>query len=182
MAGQTFGCITVLRRGPNDRSGSAQWWVINSLNVEPDTEYLMPRRTLWRKCTGRRPRYGCGFQIKYPALYRSVVNHFKWINNPVGRYSGYFKMPAYPLWNPKEGSSAIVKAVTDILKEIGDKPGKGYNLHIKDRRIGFWPGNLMWVPANRHKRLELLNLVIEENAQLKKRLSKYESISNQEAI
>lgn len=176
LTGMKRGSITVIRRGPNDKHGGARWWVTNSLNVNPLEEYLMERRSLWRKCTGRRPKNGCGFQKKYPAIYRSVINHFKWIYNPHDpeRYHGYKGMPAHQSWNPKKGPKAVVKAVTDILSEIGDKPSKKHILHIMDKRIGFRPGNLMWVPSIEHKRMELLNILIKENAMLKKRLSKYE--------
>lgn len=166
--GRVIGHVTVLERGPNDAHGSVQWWVKNALNVNPDEAYLLSRRTLWRKCTGRRPRIGDGFQKRYAAVYRSVINHFKWVYNPhnPARYHGYKGMPAYEPWNPANGSLAIAKAVRDILAEIGDKPGRDYNLHIVDKRIGFWPGNLMWIPVVAHKRAEMLNQLIEENHRL----------------
>lgn len=110
-------------------------------------------------------------QRHHPAVYRSVVNHFKWITDPVGRYHGYEGMPAYDAWNPKHGSQVVVNAVREIIAEIGDKPSRDYNLHIIDRRVGFWPGNLMWIPAVQHKRAEMLNRLIEENHHLKQELA-----------
>lgn len=80
-------------------------------------------------------------------------------------------MPAYDYWNPKHGPHAIAMAVRDILEEIGDKPGRDYNLHIIDKRVGFWPGNLMWIPVAQHKQAEMLNRLIEENHRLHKQIA-----------
>jgi hypothetical protein len=178
ITGRAFGFITILGRGPNASDGTSRWWAINSLNVEPNKKYLVSRRALWRKGVGCASRHGCGYHLIYKSIYHSVKNHFKWIYDPHNpkRYHGYKGMPAYEPWNPLTGGqAALIRAVREILAEIGNKPGKDYHLHVVDKRIGFWPGNLIWIPIVEHKRAELLNQVIKENAFLKKKIVRLKS-------
>lgn len=88
--------------------------------------------------------------------------------------NSYRNMPFYEKWNPQKGGS-YVAAEKWILENIGPRPKDGkYHLHVVDRRVGFMPGNLSWIPVGAHKREELLNKVLLENQQLRERLKKYE--------
>ena len=52
-------------------------------------------------------------------------------------------MPIHPAWNPQKGGS-FRQAEIDLLKEIGERPGKGWSLHVMDHSKGLVPGNLCW--------------------------------------
>lgn len=107
-----------------------------------------------------------------------ISNHLDYILNPKNvSHRSYRNMPFFDAWNPKKSGSYLTGEKW-IIKNIGEKPADGrYNLHIIDRRIGFMPENLMWIPIGAHKREELLNKTLIENKQLKDRLKKHEKSS-----
>jgi hypothetical protein len=75
-------------------------------------------------------------------------------------------MPFHAEWNPHQGG-AFTAGANWIVDHLGHRPSKEYQLHILQKSLGFVPGNLMWVPTSQHKRSELLNLLLEENKQLR---------------
>ena len=78
-------------------------------------------------------------------------------------------MPFELWWNPDLGGS--FKAAEEwIIENIGKRPDKTYQLHVVDRNLGFVPGNLTWVPTNKHRREELVNRLLLENQNLRKHI------------
>lgn len=77
-------------------------------------------------------------------------------------------MPYYDGWNPNKGGSLAAGAQW-IIDNLGHRPGSGkeYHLHIVDRRIGFMPGNLQWIPCTEHKQQELIPRLMLEIQQLR---------------
>jgi hypothetical protein len=88
---------------------------------------------------------------EYHSVQSLVSSHRRAIQKGHSTYAG---MPFYDGWNPKCGGATTVGADW-IMKNLG-WPGEGYQLHIIDRKIGFVPGNLMWVPIDRHKSEEMI--------------------------
>lgn len=76
-------------------------------------------------------------------------------------------MPFFEAWNPDTGGSFKVGAAW-IIENIGPRPAEPYELHIINRRLGFMPGNLAWVPQDRHQQEELINRLLLENQNLRK--------------
>lgn len=81
-------------------------------------------------------------------------------------------MPFYDGWNPDKGGSFVVGRDW-IKKNLGPRPGTGkdFHLHVINKLIGFVPGNLMWVPAGKHKQEELIATILKENKQLRDALA-----------
>jgi hypothetical protein len=90
------------------------------------------------------------------------------------RNAAYANLPFFAAWDPDQGGRLVVGAQW-VIENLGRKPSKDYELHIIDRRLGFVPGNLAWVPRSEHKREEMLTKLLIENQHLKDRLAKYES-------
>lgn len=94
-----------------------------------------------------------------------VVSHYGCIRNGYSTYKG---MPFFDGWNPDKGGS-YQAGERWIIENLGHRLGSGkeYQLHIIDRRLGFVPGNLCWVPLNKHKQEEMMNRLLLENQNLK---------------
>jgi hypothetical protein len=91
-----------------------------------------------------------------------------------GKIPAYRGMPFFDGWNSAKGGST--KAGADwIISNLGRRPDKSYQLHVVDRKIGFMPGNLRWVPRSQHKQQELLAQVLLENQHLRNRLALFEA-------
>lgn len=117
----------------------------------------------------------------YRIIDTSVRLHLYHINRESPSYRG---MPFFDGWNPKLGG-LIRDGVAWIFENIGARPQGRWELHIIDRRIGFMPGNLQWVPKEAHKSEEMIAKLLlqvrslqEENRQLKEA----QVIQNQEAV
>jgi len=101
--------------------------------------------------------------------YKTIQDHLGLIfNKNYKRHKDYKNMPFYDKWNPKMGGS-ILAGMNWIFANLPKRQQDGH-LHIIDKKIGFMPGNLTWIPNGRHKREELLNKVLLENSRLKKKL------------
>jgi hypothetical protein len=100
----------------------------------------------------------------------SVKGHYDCIHANE-RCPTYVGMPFFDGWSPKTGGSYEAGAQW-IINNLGPRPGTGkeYHLHIVDRAIGFMPGNLQWVPRERHKQEEMINKLLLENQHLKEML------------
>ena len=99
--------------------------------------------------------------------YVSVVGHHAVIFRKQNK--NYQGMPFCRDWNPKTGGSYGAGAQW-IIANIGRRPSRRYQLHIVDRRLGFVPGNLAWVPLEKHQREEMISKLLLENQQLKEAL------------
>jgi hypothetical protein len=112
--------------------------------------------------------------IKYKITrseYISVRSHYDIIMGKYKKVPCYYKMPFFNGWNPKKGGS--FQAGEDwIIENIGKRPGKNYQLHIVDRKLGFVPNNLEWVPRDKHKQNEMINRLLLENKKLKATVNK----------
>jgi len=98
--------------------------------------------------------------------YGAVTSHFRVIcrtKNP-----NYFGIPFFDAWNPdREGS--IKTGEQWILNNLGPRPSSTHQLHIVDRKLGFVPNNLQWVPRERHKQEEMIAKLLRENQQLRQK-------------
>jgi hypothetical protein len=120
-----------------------------------------------------RPRH----TIRYSGTpeYASVNTHHQSMKTSYkSKHATYRGMVFYEGWDPDKGGTYVAGAKW-IIENLGRKPSRDYELHIVDRRLGFVPGNLAWVPRSEHKREEMLTKLLIENQQLKDRLAKYES-------
>ena len=106
--------------------------------------------------------------------YATVGAHLHYIRLGLATYIG---MPFYAGWNPREGGS--IRAGSDwILANLGPRPTDGrWQLHIVDRRVGFMPGNLQWMPQGKHRREEMINKLMVEIRDLRVRLALYEPVA-----
>jgi hypothetical protein len=75
-------------------------------------------------------------------------------------------MPFFDGWNPDKGGS-INAGEKWILENLGKRPSKRHDLHIVDRRLGFVPENLAWVPKEKHMQEELIHKLLLENQNLR---------------
>ena len=100
----------------------------------------------------------------------AVKGHYDAIH-AVKRCPTYTGMPFFKDWSPKTGGSYDAGAQW-IIENIGRRPGSGteYHLHIVDRKIGFMPGNLQWVPREKHAQEEMINKLLLENQNLRQQL------------
>lgn len=87
------------------------------------------------------------------------------------RDSGYRGMPFWEEWSPHNGGSFAVGAQW-VIENLGHRPDKNYQLHVVDRALGFVPGNLQWVPRDKHKQSEMIARLLLENQNLKKELGR----------
>jgi hypothetical protein len=69
-------------------------------------------------------------------------------------------------WNPDKGGSFKAGAQW-IIENLGKRPSKRHDLHIVDRSLGFVPGNLQWVPKEKHVQEELIHKLMLENQNLR---------------
>ena len=126
-----------------------------------------------RQCYNRTRHTSSRYYRKHTE-YRSVVLHwyatFRATNRKAACYKG---MPFFPAWNPEKGGSFAV-AEKWILQNLGRRPSSTHHLHIVDRVLGFVPGNLQWVPREKHKQEELIARLLRENQHLRERLQRYE--------
>lgn len=74
----------------------------------------------------------------------------------------YVGLSFFDGWNPDKGGSFKAGAQW-IIENLGKRPSKRHDLHIVDRRIGFVPGNLAWVPKEKHIQEELIHKLMLEN-------------------
>ncbi len=100
---------------------------------------------------------------------RTVIQHLSHIFT--GR-KGYGGMVFCPQWSPSHGGSYDTGEKW-VLDNLGPRPRDGkYHLHIVDRRLGFVPDNLQWVPCGQHKREEMINKLLLEVQNLRAELKK----------
>lgn len=93
----------------------------------------------------------------------SLINHRVWIKQ--GRAT-YTDMPFFDGWDPTKGGSSAA-GERWIIEHIGRRPSKGWDLHIVDRRIGFMPNNLQWIPRSKHQQEEMISRLLRENQDLR---------------
>jgi hypothetical protein len=98
--------------------------------------------------------------------YQTVYAHWELIYKPRLGHKYYKDMPFFNEWNPKQGGSFTAGA-NWIIENLGRRPDKKYQLHVVDRRLGFVPGNLRWVPQEKHRQEEMIAKLLLENQQLK---------------
>ena len=125
------------------------------------------RKCYERRWTQARPSKLPGYKAKWYAANverESVRGHHYFICRQ--QKSGYAGMPFFDGWNPDRGGSFNAGAQW-IIEALGQRPGKRYELHIVDRRLGFVPNNLQWVPKERHYQEELINRLLLENQNLR---------------
>lgn len=113
------------------------------------------------------------------AMYKKSVEHASVYSHWVLIYRSkaksrrrYEGMPFCDDWNPKTGGSYAAGARW-IIENLGRRPGtnREYQLHIVNRAIGFMPGNLQWVPQEKHRQEEMINKLLLENQNLRQQLS-----------
>ena len=106
--------------------------------------------------------------------YATIQAHLQCIRTShLTKNATYRDMPFYAAWNKREGGSILAGAKW-LIENLGGKPSGSYELHIIDRRLGFVPGNLAWVPRADHKREEMLTKLLIENRELKARVDALE--------
>lgn len=111
----------------------------------------------------------------YKKLYRSthpelatVSNHYRFIfKQNIKAYRG---MPFFDAWNPQQGGRLFAGAQW-ISENIGHRPSKTHHLHIVNRRLGFVPGNLQWVPQDQHCQEELIPKLLLEIQNLRNEIA-----------
>ena len=143
-----------------------------SIEIELTPTVSNPDVSVQSRKTGR-PRKS----IRYSGTpeYASVNTHHQSMKTSYKtKHATYRGMPFYVGWDPDKGGT-YTDGARWIIENIGRKPSRDYELHIIDRRLGFVPWNLAWVPRSEHKREEMLTKLLIENRQLKDRLAKYES-------
>lgn len=105
-----------------------------------------------KRWAARRPEYG------------TIHNHYNIIIHRSA--SAYKDLMYFDGRNPQKGGS--FKAGEQwLITHLGPRPSKNYELHIVDRRLGFVPDNLAWVPKEKHIQEELINRLLLENQQLR---------------
>lgn len=82
--------------------------------------------------------------------YTTLYFHLRYIRK--GK-TGYKNMPFFSAWNPHEGGN-FLKGYNWILSNLGRRPSKKHELHVMNRGIGVWPGNLCWLTRSNHWRNE----------------------------
>ena len=92
--------------------------------------------------------------------------HFHAIRRGIPAYRG---MPFYAAWDPTKGGTHQAGA-NWIITNLGKRPTRTDQLHIVDRRLGFVPGNLQWVPRKKHRQSEMIARLLREIQTLKKYL------------
>lgn len=124
----------------------------------------------------RAPATGDG--LTHSPEYATVVAHRSAIRKAAvrPRIRTYLNMPFYADWDPSQGG-LYINGARWIIETLGRKPSPEYDLHIVDRRLGFVPGNLAWVPRKDHKREELLTKLLIENQRLRARVAELEAVS-----
>lgn len=99
--------------------------------------------------------------------YFTVANHRRIIFNLKDKnHRFYHNMPFFTKWDPAKGGSTGAGEKW-ILKHLGRRPSKRYHLHIINRRLGFIPGNLAWVPLDKHQKEELIPKLLLEIQKLR---------------
>ena len=98
--------------------------------------------------------------------YYLICAHQQAIRNGIGSYKD---MPVFAAWDTAEGGSPLM-AEKWILENLGKRPNDGqrWDLHIVDRSLGLVPGNLRWLPRNKHKQEELIAKLMLENQNLRR--------------
>lgn len=127
-------------------------------------EQLKAKRRAWRAAHREESRSQVATWRRLNPIYTTVANHYRSIL--AGKNPAYSGMPFFGAWNPKAGGSfdAGVKWIGDNL---GPRPNRNFQLHIVDRRPGFVPGNLQWVPRDKHIQEEMVNRLLLENQNLR---------------
>ena len=129
--------------------------LVGAMGKKPSAYAHIKQQRLW---TGQ--KHGLSGTVEY----RTVAGHHSEIRKGSPSYRD---MPFYDRWNQSVGGS-FAEGARWIIENLGSRPGNGrYELHIIDRSVGFWPGNLIWVPKDRHKQEEMLMRLLLENKQLK---------------
>ena len=123
-----------------------------------DVEYQAGKVAIWKE---RREYY-------------IVAAHFHSIRREESTYKG---MPFCDAWNPYTGGSFLA-GESWIIENLGKRPPDGkWQLHIIDRTVGFMPGNLRWVPRDKHKQEELIAQVLLENQNLRNEIEQLKGLS-----
>jgi hypothetical protein len=113
-----------------------------------------------------------GLYTKGPE-YTTVQSHLSSIRHPFGRNANYEGMPFYPEWDKRRGGFAW-RGAKWIIEHLGPRPTADHQLHVVNTNIGFWPGNLAWIPRSKHKQTETISQVHIKNQQLKDTIVKLE--------
>lgn len=168
LIGVRIGRATVIKLGPPTNQRTK--WIIRQGGME---RAISAADIIGGYFKGKNLSFSNAFiNGKTCPIYSAVSNHYRSIYKPptLRHIKAYKNMPFYDEWNPsKDGSYAIgVKWIKDNLP----RRRKGDHLHVIDRKIGFWPGNLAWIPKSKHKQEEMVNKLLLENKKLRDLLAK----------
>ena len=176
----TFGYKKILGRGPNyiDPQGKQQvrWKVLDKFGgIRSVLAHCLFSGNSTGKNAARKSGLGARTKDgKNRPEYATVCDHHYAIKksyvNPA--FKSYKNVPFYDGWNPDKGGTFMTGMLWIIENLEVRKPGD--HLHIIDRKIGFMPGNLVWVPRSGHKQEEMINKLLLENSKLKKKLQRCE--------
>lgn len=170
-----FGFRKILAIGPVyttpslSNSRTHRWWVLDKFGSK---RLVIATELFSGRSTGRNTAVASGLGVytkdgKMSPEYSTVASHFRKIKAGHPSYKG---MPFYRQWDTSLGGSLIDGAMW--IRDNLPKRRALDHLHIIDRRIGFMPGNLIWISKHKHKQEELLNKTLLENSRLKKKLAR----------
>jgi hypothetical protein len=124
-----------------------------------DPEKFRTKSKIWRAENRTESRTRTVRWRKKNPIYVTVTNHYNSIR--AGKNPTYRDMIFFTGWDPKQGGS-FADGTKWIQDNIGLRPSRTHHLHIVDRRLGFVPGNLAWVPRDKHQQQEMIPRLLLE--------------------
>ena len=157
------GCdITVWARGLCRRCYAQNWW---GANLDKSRAKSRKSARKQRRANPEKFRLRTNLWHANHREYDAVANHYNIIvRDPKPAYKN---LPFFSEWNPKVGGSIKVGEQW-ILSHLGRRPSSNFDLHIVDRRLGFVPDNLQWMPRSRHAQNEMIATLLLQVQQLQK--------------
>lgn len=161
LTGQVIGRAKVVRfAGVNPKWKTARW-VVKVGNF--DEQVVSAASLIYGKNKFKQHVTG----LSTTPEYKTVQGHFHHIFTDVSHRPWYKDMPFCDDWNPQKGGS-FASGAKWLIENIGKKPEGKWELHIIDKKTGFVPGNLSWVPKENHKQEEMIAKLLLENQRLKR--------------
>jgi hypothetical protein len=150
LTGQRFGCLTVVRRGPNSASGRSRWVCRCDCGVP---EALKHANNLHR---GLGLHCGCKTGVNISA--GKIKHGYAMLKRDGSRHSEYLSWGAMKsrVLNPNDhaypryGGRGIgiceewQSSFEAFLRDMGAKPGPGYSLERRDNNGDYCPANCCW--------------------------------------